>query len=594
MRAPATAVGLIQFDGQGTVTVNGFAYDSVTQNSQFTYTGSYSVSACSGSITLADANSRPVAMNFSVTNATSAFSSGLDISFARNGAYVMNGAARAAYGQPASAGSPPTAPPPVGNAIGGGNCTASMLNGKYYFTYGGRAISNNTLSGSLQNNGILTFDGVNGVSISGTSNSNMGSGTFTSSGTYTVSPNCSGTLQITTGAPINLAMVVSGGGRQLSVAGQDSNASYAGGASNFAPVACAASSLSGEYTYQTTGFTESGTTINGGGDEAGILQSDGQGKVTASYTIFGNGATPAQVTATGTYTVTAGCQASATLTDSNGKSNTWTMNLVGGYGQTLDILEANSGFVRTGTGHSAFTNPTQSVANVFSYAVNSTPAGSAFVLFVQNLAAREAGAAIVPFPTTLLNTTVTVNGEPAPLYYVNTGQIDAQMPWDIPGGSVATVIVKNGNNTSNAAAVYVPATGTPGIDVFGNDRAVVVNSDNITVNTGATPAKVGDEVVVYFTGGGPVQAAGKLVSGAPAPSGFSPVTGNYSITVGGVQAHVVYIGLTAGSIGLYQANFIVPQLAKGAYPVIITIDGQASNAPGVSPPGTVNPVMNVN
>jgi uncharacterized protein (TIGR03437 family) len=41
--------------------------------------------------------------------------------------------------------------------------------------------------------------------------------------------------------------------------------------------------------------------------------------------------------------------------------------------------------------------------------------------------------------------------------------------------------------------------------------------------------------------------------------------------------------LTPGSIGLYQANFIVPQLAKGTYPVVIMIEGFSSN----------NPVMNV-
>jgi uncharacterized protein (TIGR03437 family) len=53
--------------------------------------------------------------------------------------------------------------------------------------------------------------------------------------------------------------------------------------------------------------------------------------------------------------------------------------------------------------------------------------------------------------------------------------------------------------------------------------------------------------------------------------------------VGGVAATVVYMGLTPGSVGLYQANFIVPTIAKGAYPVVITIAGYTSN----------NPVMNV-
>jgi uncharacterized protein (TIGR03437 family) len=110
----------------------------------------------------------------------------------------------------------------------------------------------------------------------------------------------------------------------------------------------------------------------------------------------------------------------------------------------------------------------------------------------------------------------------------------------------------------------------------------MMNADG-TINSATYQASVGDEVVVYFTGGGPVQASGTLTTGAPAPPGLSVVTEDNSITVGGQQARVVYMGLTPGSIGLYQANFIVPQIAKGAYPVVITIDGYASN----------NPVMNV-
>jgi uncharacterized protein (TIGR03437 family) len=267
------------------------------------------------------------------------------------------------------------------------------------------------------------------------------------------------------------------------------------------------------------------------------------------------------------------------------------MALAGTYGDNPKLSVANPGFISIGQTHSAFTNPTESIANVASYAVNATPPGSVFALFGVNLATKPAGATTTTLPTTLLNTTVTVNGTAVPLFYADTGQIDAQMPWEIPGNTVATVIVKNGTSISNAAAVYVPAAATPGISVFGNNRAVVVNSDNVTVNNANTPAAVGDEVVVYFTGGGPVNASGKLVTGAPAPSGQSPVSGaNPTITVGGMNASIKYIGLTPGSIGLYQANFIVPQLAKGTYPVVITIAGQASNTLGGPDP---NPVMTI-
>jgi uncharacterized protein (TIGR03437 family) len=41
-----------------------------------------------------------------------------------------------------------------------------------------------------------------------------------------------------------------------------------------------------------------------------------------------------------------------------------------------------------------------------------------------------------------------------------------------------------------------------------------------------------------------------------------------------------YVGLTPGSIGLYQANFLVPSgVATGNQKVVLTISGLASNAP---------------
>jgi uncharacterized protein (TIGR03437 family) len=151
------------------------------------------------------------------------------------------------------------------------------------------------------------------------------------------------------------------------------------------------------------------------------------------------------------------------------------------------------------------------------------------------------------------------------------------MPEDVKPG-LATVIVKNGSSTSNAVAVAIPAGASPGIFIYGQNRAVAVNQDG-SVNSPTAPAHVGDVMVAYFTGGGPVQAAGQLVTGARTPQGLSPVSGTQSVKVGTVDAAIAYMGLTPGSIGLYQVNFTVPQVAKGDRPLVIAIGGQSSNAP---------------
>jgi uncharacterized protein (TIGR03437 family) len=473
------------------------------------------------------------------------------------------------------------------------------MHGTYSLSLNGRIISpNGAIPSVFEGVGTAVFDGKSNVTLSGTSNTNQASEKqFTYSGTYTLASNCFGSITLTQGSSATFALVVWSNGQQFDITGSDPSTTaspnsmiYSGNGSSVAPPACGTASLSGAYTFDATGFTLSGTALHDAGVESGLFQFDGQGNVTATYSVTGSQTPAKQVTSMGTYTVGSNCLGTASVTDSNGAVNALTVALAGIYGQNPKLLESNPSFLRTGQVHAAFTNPTQSIANVASYAINATPPGSVFALFGVNLATRPAGATTTTLPTTLLNTTVTVNGELAPLFYVDSGQIDAQMPWDIPANTVASVIVKNGSSTSNAAAVYVPASAAPGISVFANNRAVVVNANNV-VNDANTPAAVGDEVVVYLTGGGPVNASGKLVTGSPAPSGLSPVTDpNATVTVGGQNAVVKYIGLTPGSIGLYQANFIVPQLAKGTYPVVITIAGTASNSLGGPQP---NPVMTI-
>lgn len=470
------------------------------------------------------------------------------------------------------------AAPIMAQTISGGTCATGDLVGPYGLSLTGRAVSSTgAFTGSYQSNGTATFDGVGKVTLATTASSNLAaSKAVTLSGTYSIGANCIGTINITTGGSINLSLVEWGSGNDFNLAGADSTYNYTGSGSP-QPGLCSTASISGDYAYTASGFTLAGSVINGTGDEAGLLHFDGQGNVTANYNSNATG-TPATLTATGTYSVTPACTGSGALTDSTGKTTAFTFTVTNLTSSAFNLIETSSTFIRNGTAHTTFLNPDGYIANVASYITDSTPPGSVFVLFGQNTANKAVSATTSPLPTSLLNTTVTVNGELAPLFYVDTGQIDAQMPWDIPGNTVATVVVKNGTSVSNAAAVYVPATGTPGISVYGNNRAVVVNPDG-SVNSGSATASVGDTVVVYFTGGGPVQAAGKLTTGAPSPNGLSPVSGPATITVNGVNAKITYIGLTPGSIGLYQADFVVPNVPKGTYPVVITIAGTPSNNP---------------
>lgn len=95
------------------------------------------------------------------------------------------------------------------------------------------------------------------------------------------------------------------------------------------------------------------------------MQFDGQGNVTASYTVSSS-ATSAPYTATGTYSVTPGCLGTATLVDSSNQGNTLNFSILNTYGQGVDLLAANAQYVRTGSAHAAFLV----VINIAGYASN--------------------------------------------------------------------------------------------------------------------------------------------------------------------------------------------------------------------------------
>lgn len=461
--------------------------------------------------------------------------------------------------------------------ITGGTCTAASLSGTYAATLNGRAISGaGAFTGSFQSNGIATFDGQGNAVFKLTANTNQAAGeSLQYSGRYSILSTCAGTITISAGDAAVFTVAVNAQNKGFTMAGQDANYVYSG-SGTLGPAACITASLSGVYAFNLNGSVLSGGSITGVADMAGLFQFDGQGNFSANWDFSSNG-TLTPVNASGTYSVAANCTGTAAMTDSSNAAYTLSFGINNALFEDFNVIAASSRLMASGAAHSTSVNPADGVVNVASYVPNFTPAGSVFAVFGVDLATGIGQPSNVPLPDTLRTTTVTVNGESAPLFYVDPLQIDAQMPWDIAPG-LATIVVRNGASSS-AAAVYVPTAG-PGISTYGNNRAVVVNSDGVTLNGPSTPANAGDEVVAYFTGGGPVSAKEK--TGSPATDPETPVTLNAMVTVNGANAHVFYIGLTEGGIGLYQVNFSIPQLGKGSYPLQIIVNGQKSNTPQIS------------
>ena len=214
-------------------------------------------------------------------------------------------------------------------------------------------------------------------------------------------------------------------------------------------------------------------------------------------------------------------------------------------------------------------------------AANFTPQispGALATVFASNITGVTASAS-APLPPSLAGVSVSVNGVNAPILYATSTQVNFQVPWGTNVGSATLTISSNGV-VGNTVTVPV-ATAAPGLFTYGSGRAVVQNFD-FSLNTSSNPAKVGSTVMAYLTGSGPVNPP--VNNGALSPSNpLANITSSYSAKMGSASANVSFAGLAPGFVGLVQMNIVVPAgLAKGDYPLTVTIDGQTSNSGTVS------------
>jgi endo-1,4-beta-xylanase len=199
-------------------------------------------------------------------------------------------------------------------------------------------------------------------------------------------------------------------------------------------------------------------------------------------------------------------------------------------------------------------------------------------LYGTNLAAAPATTAGLPLGTTLGQVQVTVNGTPAPLYYVSPGQVDFQIPYSIPPGP-ALVQVSSGGTKGGSAGITVQQAAPSiltWIDAAGNTRAIVQNQD-FSLNSSTNCAAPGTYVTVYMMGSGPLD--NPIASGAGAPnSPLSRETLATTVTLGTVSGIVPYFaGMAPTFVGLMQLTLQVPAVS-GDLPAQVQIGSFTSNS----------------
>jgi uncharacterized protein (TIGR03437 family) len=175
-------------------------------------------------------------------------------------------------------------------------------------------------------------------------------------------------------------------------------------------------------------------------------------------------------------------------------------------------------------------------------------------------------------PTTLSGVEVHFGSTVAPLFYVQSGQINAQVPYTVAGvDSVPVQVLYQGKLVGSTTVQVVPAA--PGV------FATAINPDG-SLNSQSNPVGRAQWVVLYATGEGLTDGpnlAG-VSAAAPYPHPLQPI----SLTIAGIGAEILYAGSAPGLIGVLQINARVPGgfVPPGETKAVLTV-GLAA-APAIS------------
>ncbi|HWB86671.1 MAG TPA: hypothetical protein VG675_21180 [Bryobacteraceae bacterium] len=214
--------------------------------------------------------------------------------------------------------------------------------------------------------------------------------------------------------------------------------------------------------------------------------------------------------------------------------------------------------------------------------------GSIAAVFGTDLASGLSAADTVPLSTTLGDVqSVTFNGVAAPMDFVSSGQINVQVPWSV-GAGTATIVVTRTSGASSPQQVTV-ATMSPGIfsvDASGKGQALAINNadgsiaapSNSIQGIATHPAKVGDALILYANGLGPVDPP--VEDGHDSTDQLRKTVNTPIVTVGNVQAQVLFSGLSPQFPGVNQINIVVPSgVPTGdAVPLQIQLGGVTTTA----------------
>jgi uncharacterized protein (TIGR03437 family) len=205
--------------------------------------------------------------------------------------------------------------------------------------------------------------------------------------------------------------------------------------------------------------------------------------------------------------------------------------------------------------------------------------GAIVSIFGTNLAGSVHSSSSVPLPTTLGDTSVSFNGNAVPLFFVSSGQIIAQAPFDLQADVAVSVQVRRGSSLSAVRPANV-AVVSPGIFIVdqASNTGAVLHAQGFSLVSANSPARPGQSLLLYCTGLGPLRTSVTAGDRAPSVPPLAETIYLPTVTIAGLPASVTYSGLAPGLVGVYQITVLAPAgLPAGNQSVQITVAGVVSN-----------------
>jgi uncharacterized protein (TIGR03437 family) len=192
------------------------------------------------------------------------------------------------------------------------------------------------------------------------------------------------------------------------------------------------------------------------------------------------------------------------------------------------------------------------------------------------------------FPTMLGNTSVTIDGEPAFLWYVSPLQINLQAPDDMKSGPVAvTVTTPAGTATSTVTlGPFGPSLSLldgkhiagiilrrDGSGAYGSGSYDIIGPTGSSLGYPTVAAKAGDSLELFGVGFGPTNPF--VRAGAPY-SGAAPATNSVQLLINGMTVLPNFSGITAAGLFQFNIGSLPAGLGTGDVPIQGVVAGVQS------------------